>query len=330
MFRNMWQVEPAAGRCRAFARTAIAYYGDIGSTREPLGHRASRERSSNEPAAPPEREKETEGEPVRGDEVPVRSVARAIDLVMALEDGPSTLGALATTTHLSKGTAHRLLTTLAAAGLVIQDPATATYALGPACFGILDAIVHGAGGLDVIAGSILTDLSAETGETVALYVRAGPQRICVAQAASSQPIRYAARLGMENPVYAGAMGKVLLAFSDRQQRNEILDRVPLVALTARTITDRSELDRELEAVRKRGLAESHGERSTGAGALSAPVFDGEGRMVAALSILGPDDRMTAAAIRSYERPLLAASAALGARLAAFAGATDGERPAHRR
>ena len=264
---------------------------------------------------------------MRGDEVPVRSVARAMDLVMALEDGPSTLSALAATTHLSKGTAHRLLATLAAAGLVTQDPATATYALGPACFGILDAVVHGAGGLDVIAGSILADLSAETGETVALYVRAGPQRICVAQAASPQPIRYAARLGMENPVYAGAMGKTLLAFSDRKVQDEILNRMPLVALTDRTITDRTALERELDAVRKRGIAESHGERSTGAGALSAPVFDGDGRLVAALSILGPDDRMTATAIRSFERPLLAGAAALGARIAAFAGASDAGSPA---
>jgi DNA-binding IclR family transcriptional regulator len=132
---------------------------------------------------------------------------------------------------------------------------------------------------------------------------------------------------MENPVYAGAMGKALLAFSDRKVQDEILNRIPLVALTDRTITDRAALERELDAVRKRGLAESHGERSTGAGALSAPVFDGDGRLVAALSILGPDDRMTAAAIRSFEKPLLAASATLGNRISAFAGASDSGSPA---
>jgi DNA-binding IclR family transcriptional regulator len=260
---------------------------------------------------------------VDGDEVPVRSVARALDLVTALEDGPQTLGTLAQTSHLSKGTAHRLLATLATAGLVIQDPATATYALGPGCFGILDAVVHGAGGLDIIAGSVLRGLSSMTRETVALYVRAGPQRICVAQVASPQPIRYTARLGMENPVYAGAMGKVLLAFSDPRERDEILDRTPLIAWTGATITDRTTLERELDSVRAKGTALSRGERSVGVAALSAPVFSSDGRAVAALSILAPDDRLNEAAIHAFEGPLVAAAADISRRLAEVAAGSDG-------
>jgi DNA-binding IclR family transcriptional regulator len=259
---------------------------------------------------------------VDGDEVPVRSVARALDLMVALEDGPQPLGSLAQTSRLSKGTAHRILATLAGAGLVVQDPATATYALGPGCFGILDAVVHGAGGLDVIAGPVLARLSATTRETVALYVRAGPQRICVAQVASPQPIRYTARLGMENPVYAGAMGKVLLAFSDPRERDEILDRMPLIALTSATITDRAQLETELEAIRLRGFAQSRGERSAGVVGLSAPVFAADGRVVAALSVLGPDDRMSDAALRSFREPLLSAAADLSERIAAFGKDAD--------
>jgi DNA-binding IclR family transcriptional regulator len=256
---------------------------------------------------------------VDGSEVPVRSVARALDVMMALEDGPQNLGYLTRSSGLSKGTAHRILASLAAAGFVTQDPATATYALGPGCFGILDAVVHGAGGLNVIAGPALARLSDTTRETVALYVRAGPQRICVAQVASPQPIRYTARLGMENPVYAGAMGKILLAFSDPRERDEILDRMPLIALTQATITDRARLETELAAVRETGFARSRGERSVGVAAIGTPVFGTDGRLVAALSILGPDDRMTDAALESFERPLQAAAAEIAERIATFAG-----------
>lgn len=254
-----------------------------------------------------------------GAEVPVRSVARALDVMMALEDGPQNLGFLARSSGLSKGTAHRILASLAAAGFVIQDPATATYALGPGCFGILDAVVHGAGGLNIIAGPTLARLSTSTRETVAMYVRAGPQRICVAQVASPQPIRYTARLGMENPVYAGAMGKVLLAFSDPRERDEILDRMPLIAWTTATITDRTRLESELVTIRRTGFARSRGERSAGVAAISAPVFGIDGRIVAALSILGPDDRMTDAALRSFEGPLLSAASEVTERIAGFAG-----------
>jgi DNA-binding IclR family transcriptional regulator len=260
---------------------------------------------------------------VDGDEVPVRSVARALDLMIALEDGPQALGALARTSQLSKGTAYRILTTLATSGLVIQDPATSTYALGPACFGILDAIVHGAGGLDVIAGPVLDQLSATTRETVALYVRAGPQRICVAQVASPQPIRYTARLGMENPVYAGAMGKVLLAFSDARERAEILNRMPLLAWTSATITDRRLLEDELDTIRATGYARSRGERSAGVAAIAAPVFGLDRQIMAALSIVGPEERMTDVAMRGFREPLLAAALAVTDRVSAFSGETPG-------
>jgi DNA-binding IclR family transcriptional regulator len=268
---------------------------------------------------------------VDGDEVPVRSVARALDLMIALEDGPQALGALARTSQLSKGTAYRILTTLATSGLVIQDPATSTYALGPACFGILDAIVHGSGGLDVIAGPVLGQLSATTRETVALYVRAGPQRICVAQVASPQPIRYTARLGMENPVYAGAMGKVLLAFSDARERAEILDRMPLLAWTSATITDRRRLEKELDGIRRAGFGQSRGERSAGVAAIAAPVFGLDRRIMAALSIVGPEERMTDVAMRGFREPLLAAAVAVTDRISAFSGepptwSADGDDP----
>jgi len=257
---------------------------------------------------------------VDGDEVPVRSVARALDLIAALEDGPQTLGALAASSRLSKGTAHRLLATLASARLVTQDPATATYALGPGCFAILDAVAHGAGGLGLLARTTLTELSIATGETVALYVRAGPQRVCVAQAASPQPIRYTARLGMENPVNTGAMGKVLLAFSNPRDRAEILDRLPLRAWTPSSITDRADLERQLETIRSRGIATSRGEQSAGVAAVSVPVLDPDGRLLAALSILGPDDRMSDATIASFEGPLRAAATAIERRLVALRGA----------
>jgi DNA-binding IclR family transcriptional regulator len=256
---------------------------------------------------------------VEGDEVPVRSIARALDLIVALEAGPQTLGALALTSRLSKGTAHRLLATLATAGLVTQDPATATYTLGPGCFGILDAVVHGAGGLDILAGHILADLSMATRETVALSVRSGTQRLTVAQVASPQPVRYTAHLGTENPIHAGAMGKVLLAFAEPADREELLGQIMYVPVTPATITTRGGLEKELDEVRRRGVAISHGERAVGVAAISAPVFDADGRVLAALSILGPEERMSDRVLRSFEAPLLDAAGRITERIASLGG-----------
>jgi DNA-binding IclR family transcriptional regulator len=238
---------------------------------------------------------------------PVRSVSRALDILAALQRGPQTVGAVAATTGLSAVTTRRLLSSLTYRDLVVQDRTTPTYRLGPGCFGILDAVARGAGGLGVIAGAVLDRLAKESGETVALYVRAGPRRICVAQVPSAQPVRYTARLGMENPIHTGAMGKVLLAFSDPAERAEILDHMDLVSYTPATITDRAALDRELEKIRRQGYAESRGERSAGVASISAPVVLGDGRILAALSVLGPSERLPDATLARLRPRLIAAA-----------------------
>jgi DNA-binding IclR family transcriptional regulator len=254
------------------------------------------------------------------EDVPVRSVARALDILFALEHGRQTAGMIARSTGLSKVTARRLLGSLTYRGLVVADPTTSTYMLGPGCFGILDAVVRGAGGMEVIAGSVLTELAAATRETVAVYVRAGPRRICVAQVPSPQPVRYTARLGMENPIHTGAMGKVLLAFSEPDEREDIVSRMTLDASTDATITDRDVLDAELRKIREQGYAVSRGERSPGVAAISAPVFAGDGRILAALSILGPDERLTDAVMADVRPRLLAAATQVADRVAAQGGA----------
>ncbi|MBI4171199.1 MAG: IclR family transcriptional regulator [Actinobacteria bacterium] len=246
---------------------------------------------------------------------PVRSVSRALDILFAMEHGPRTVGAIARATGLSTVTARRLLATLAYRDLAVQDRTAPTYRLGSGCFGILDAVARGGGGLEVIAGPVLMRLARETGETVALYVRAGPRRICVAQIPSVHPIRYAARMGMENPIHTGAMGKVLLAFSDPAERDDILDHMDLIAYTPETIIDRAVLERELEHVRRQGYAESRGERSPGVAAVGAPVFGADGRVIAALCVIGPVERLDDTVLAKLRQPVMAAAKDVAERLA---------------
>lgn len=233
----------------------------------------------------------------------VKSVARAIDILLTLERGAQSLGRVAERTGLSKATAHRLLGSLAHGQLVIQDPTSGDYMLGPGCFGIADAVIRGFGGVGVIAAPVLEDLRDATQETIALHVRAGTQRVCVGQLASPQPVRFAARVGAANPLHTGSMGKLLLAYSEERERNEIFERMTLERVTETTITDRGVLDREMDQIRRRGYAKSRGERVVGGAAMSAPIFGTDKRILAALSILGPDARLTEAKMREF-RPLL--------------------------
>jgi len=226
------------------------------------------------------------------EQVLVRSVARAIDILLALQHGTMSLGRIAQRTGLSKPTAHRLLASLSYGQLVIQDPVTSEYMLGPGCLGIADAVMRGLGGLGPIALPTLQQLAEESGESAALHVRAGIQRICVEQVPSPQPVRYTARVGASNPIHTGSMGKLLLAYSDPSDLVDLLDKIPLTASTDATITDRSALEAELNHIREVGYATSRGEQAVGVAAMSAAVLRPDGVILAALSVLGPTDRLT--------------------------------------
>lgn len=222
---------------------------------------------------------------------PVRAIARAIDILVALTRGPLALGAVAEATSLTKGTVHRLLMTLGYQQLVIQDPGSGVYMLGPGMLRLADAATRGLGGLGMLARPIMKDLRERSGETVALHVRIGQWRICIDELPSEQAVRYMSGVGQTAPINTGSAGKVLLAFLDEVTLGTLLDRPRLAGVTDSTIIDRAKLCEELKLVRSQGWAESRGERVVGAVAVSAPVFDATGGVVASLSVLGPVGRL---------------------------------------
>ena len=94
-------------------------------------------------------------------------------------------------------------------------------------------------------------------------------------------------VGRSVPYHCSANGKVLLAYGAAQTPSG-----PLEALTSRTIVDRRQLEAELAAVRRDGLAIATDELELGLSAMAAPIFDDAGRVVAALSVSGPTLRLS--------------------------------------
>jgi DNA-binding IclR family transcriptional regulator len=100
---------------------------------------------------------------------------------------------------------------------------------------------------------VLRDLARECRETVNLYVRSTDVLVCVAQEEGPQAIRHVGRVGDELPLECGAAGRVLAGADE-------------------------------------GAAVCHGEPEAGASSVAAPVHDGDGRVLAALTITGPTSR----------------------------------------
>jgi DNA-binding IclR family transcriptional regulator len=250
----------------------------------------------------------------------VQVIERAIDCAMLLTDGPKTLTEIAEATGLPKGTVFRILTSLTYQGLITKDPIGNRYMPGDGVMRLVQGIMNGNGSLGVLAQPVLTELAEKTDETIALHVRLGVQRLCIAEQPSREALRYTATVGATAPLHVGSAGKVLLAFMSKAERASVLKHLPLVSLTGATITERTTLEAVIDEVRRQGWAMSEGERVPAAAAISVPVLGFN--TVAALSMLGPASRVTLERRIELLPDLKAAAAAIGAAQDALPNSID--------
>ncbi len=247
-----------------------------------------------------------------------QTVLRAISIVNCFSQEHPSLGVreIARRLGLATTTTGRLLTTLHSAGVLARNPGMRTYTLGPrvlAWAGLYTGVLD----VRATAGPILDRLRRATRESTMLYVLDGDERVCVERLEGPENIRAVVRLGERLPCYAGAGGKVLLAFLPPAEQQAMLARLALVRFTDRTVTNRARLERDLAAIRRQGYATTVGERFPGASAVAAPIFGADGSVIAAVNVSGPNDRFTASrraeCIRRVTRAALAISRAMGYR-----------------
>lgn len=221
------------------------------------------------------------------------SIDKAMDILFCFEVSKPQLRLtdISEKLGLHKSTTHRLLSLLKKKGLVVVDSRTQLYSLGP---GVVDLawVVLRQQDFRTVCRPFLERLRQTTNETVSLYTRVGDRRTCIEELESGQDIKYSHTVGLTAPLHVGAPGKALLAFLPPQELEVLLATLPLTAITPHTLTDRQQLCIELAVTRTRGFAMSSGERSLGAAAVAAPIWDRNGRPIAAVSVLGPDQRLT--------------------------------------
>src|SRR3954447_16309646 len=236
---------------------------------------------------------------------------KAAIVLGALEAGPSTLAQLVAATGLARPTAHRLAVALEHHRLVGRD-LQGRFVLGPRL-----AELATAAGEDRLLGGARPPPGAprdHTGESAQLYRRQGDQRVCVAAAERPMGLRDSIPVGSALTMRAGSASQVLLAWEEPDRLHRGLQGARFTATT-------------LSAVRRRGWAQSIGEREPGVASVSAPVRAPSGRVVAAVSISGPVERFTRQPGRVHAAAVVSGAARLtdGPR-----GAQAGPRPAPRR
>jgi DNA-binding IclR family transcriptional regulator len=224
---------------------------------------------------------------------------KAASILNTLEAGPHSLVELVSATGIARPTAHRLAVALEFHRYIARD-LSGRFVLGPRA-----AELGAAAGEDRLlaaAAPALAALRDATGESAQLYKRQGDQRICVAVAERLSGLRDSVPVGAALTMQAGSAAQILLAWEDSEKIHRGVANARFTAA-------------QLAADRRRGWAQSVGEREAGVTSVSAPVRGPNGKVIAAVSISGPIERLGRQPGRVHAAAVVATAARLSEYLA---------------
>jgi DNA-binding IclR family transcriptional regulator len=240
---------------------------------------------------------------------------RTLDFLELLAGHPQgmTLTALTEALAVPKNTVFRIASTLALRGYAEREEDTKSYRLSRK----LLALAHSALGGDRLlqaAAPVLTSLRNATGETALIGTLAGIHGVVLDQAPSLHPVKVVVELGHAFPLHSAAPAKAMLAFLDPDSYSRLMPHLTFERFTRHTLCTPAAYLNALEDVRAAGFALDVGEESESFRCAAAPVFDHQGRPIAAIWISGPSDRLPLPALTQAAQSVKSHAAALTARL----------------
>lgn len=146
--------------------------------------------------------------------------------------------------------------------------------------------------LSRIAKPFMEDLCFNTGETTILGILDDDSALHLRKIESRYEARFYERIGKRSPLYCTAMGKMLLASMDDEAFSRYLSKERLVPYTIHTITDPVLLRQHVDMIREQGFSETISEYEQDIHSLSCPIYNHDGKIIAAVSINWPLFRET--------------------------------------
>ena len=207
---------------------------------------------------------------------------------------------------LHTSTAFHLLKTMVLLGYVRQIRDGKRYRIGRPLFALaasaLDEIE-----MVTLATPVLEELSRATGESGHFAVRTGDAVVVIARTSGPGAFQLTDRVGVVRPAHCTALGKVILAALSPDQLERFLARAELAPSTPKSITDKHLLKREIDEIRRSGIAFDDGEFNAEVSCVAVPVTDFTGQVVGALGVSGPIWRLTLRAMQSQASTIRAAA-----------------------
>lgn len=219
--------------------------------------------------------------------VAIGAIERSVVVLDLFVSGEYELSAtdVAKKTGISISTAFRTMSALCSTNMLVNSTSRGKYRLSSKMLDLSRAYMSNVNLVDVALPHMKV-MKDKTGESIGLYSIVKNERVCIARVDGSKDIRRVLSPGQGGPIYAGAPSKVLLAYLPDDRIREILRSVKLIKKTDLTKTTIPELMRDLKEVRQNGYAISKGEDIEHAFAVSSPIRDHKGNVIASVAITG--------------------------------------------
>lgn len=246
----------------------------------------------------------------------MESLADGLRVLSMFSPERSELGVteLARLAGMDKRKTQRLVSTLYALDYLEQDPYSRKYRPGVAVLGLGFSVLDS---MDVrhLALPHLRQLLDQHGQSVNLAVHRGTDVMLVECLRGRRYLlSVQMHVGDRVPVHVSSMGKAILAFLPRDERERILADYRFVEHTPSSVTSRQELEEQLQRARRCGYAVNDQESQAGVLSVGAPLLGREGAVVAAINVAMPSVVMSAGDMEELVAPSVVEAAVRISRL----------------
>ncbi len=248
-----------------------------------------------------------------GQRAGVQSLGRAFGIMEEIarhRDGIG-LAELSKRVGLHNSTTFHLVKTMVSLGYVRQLKDTKRYRIGRPLFALAASALDEVE-MTSLATPVLEALSRETGEGTQFAVRSGDAVVVLARNSGQGAFQLSDRVGGIRPPHCTAIGKIMLSSLTPEQFDRFLDRAELKANTPKSIVSADKLRREIDGVRKAGLATDDGEYDIELRCVALPVRDFSAQIIGAIGLSGPVWRVSHEVLQKHTRAVRAAAERLSA------------------
>jgi IclR family KDG regulon transcriptional repressor len=231
-----------------------------------------------------------------------KTVMKALDIleIFLKNDGGLSLTEISRLTRLNTSTTYRLLSTLLKRGYLSHHQNKGMYSLGLKMIDYNFAIRRTLKFVD-FAFLSLSKLSKEQNESVYLAIMDGDESLVIEEVGIDEELRINSPVGKRLKLHCTACGKILMASLSKEEREAYYSRNTLQSFTKYTITDISQLEKELETAKMEGVAFDKEEYRMGIWAAAAPIYNSNGSVIAAAGILVLTSHIDSDNIQIYVR-----------------------------